>query len=274
MIGETRQAPAQAARSAGEIQVTISDAQEDVDDALAAVHDGFVEAGYMDPQPSGRRMHPSYLNPGTVFLTARIDGETVGAVAIIADGPFGLPADRAFVEELDELRATGAPVREVGSLAIRAQWRRHTRRIYMRLLAATVRMVFDRYPTSHMVLAVTPENERFNANLFGCETIAPSRPLYGAPAVLLRTDLERLKESYGGDGGPSRRAMGALVHEEHPPWLTEVVAERPWAPEWVAPLLAEQGLFARLEDQLARLARLCPQTAGGPAASLRVEVAA
>lgn len=269
MIGATRGGAAADADT--EIHVTISDAQDQVDEALVAVHDGFVEAGYMEPQPSGRRMHPSYLNPGLRFLVARIRGETVGAIAMVPDGPFGVPADRAFVEEIDALRATGRPVCEVGSLVIRAEWRRLTRRIYLRLLAATVRQVWERHRDAHMILAVTPESERFNVNLFGCETIAPARPLYGAPAVLLRTDSERLRAAYGPDGGPSRRAMRALVYEESPSWLSEVPATAPWDPNWVAALAVEQGLVGRLAAQVALIERLCP---AGTRDSLPMEVAA
>ena len=107
-----------------EITVVVSNDVVDVDDALAVVHDEFVDMGYMEPQASGRRMHQAYLNPGTVFVVARIDGVTVGTLAMVADGPFGLPADRAFAEELDDLRRTGRDVLEVGSLAIRREWRR------------------------------------------------------------------------------------------------------------------------------------------------------
>ena len=64
-------------------------------------------------------MHPSYLNPGTVFLVARIDGETVGTCAMIADGPFGPPSDRAFAEENDaDARRGDGRLHECGSLAV------------------------------------------------------------------------------------------------------------------------------------------------------------
>ncbi len=273
MIGESRRDARTAAGRDAEIHVTVSDAQEEIDDALAAVHDGFVDAGYMEPQPSGRRMHPSYLNPGLTFMIARIDGETVGVISVVSDGPFGLPADRAFAEEIDALRRT-APVCEVGSLTIRAEWRRHTRRIYMRLLAATVRHVWERHADSHIVLAVTPESERFTSNLFGCTTIAPPRPLYGAPAVLLLTDRERLHETYRDDAGPSRRAMRGLVYEEHPPWLSHVRATEPWDPAWVGALVAEQGVSERLGAQIALLHKLCPHPDGISRVRLPVEVAA
>ena len=177
----------------GPIRVTLSDRAEDVDDALRVIHHGFVSAGYMEPRPSGRRMHPSYLNPDTRFAVARVGDHLAGTVAMVNDGPFGLPCERSFAEEVDDLRATG-PVREVGSLVVDARWRRHTRHIYMHLLATLVRMALEGHPRQIYVLAVTPENARFTSGLFGCETMGEPRPLYGAPAVLLRTSHDRLRE--------------------------------------------------------------------------------
>ena len=205
--------------SIDEIDVTASDRVEDIDEALMVVHEGFVEAGYLDPKPSGRRMHASYLNPGTIFFVARIDGEAVGTCALIADGPFGLPSDRAFAEENDAMRArVGGAVYEAGSLAVRGEYRRSTRRIVMRLFAAMTRVALAEFPNAPVPLAVSPENRRFYSAMAGALEVAGPRPLYGAPAVLLCTGARPLAahcaqrrgaiESQGWRGGPK-----AAVHE-------------------------------------------------------------
>ena len=91
-----------------EIDVTIADRVEDVDEALEVVHDGFVEAGYHAPPlgPADARLLPE---PGHLFLVARIDGRRPGRCAVVVDGPFGLPSDRAFAEENDALRPSARP---------------------------------------------------------------------------------------------------------------------------------------------------------------------
>ena len=205
-----------AALSTSEIEVTVADGGRDIDDALAVIHDGFVEAGYLTPRPSGRRMHPSYLNPGTVFLVARIDGETVGTCAMVADGPFGLPSDRAFAEENDLMRAEGPVVRECGSLAVSGSHRRHTRRIVMRLFAAATRLALDEFPDSPVVVAVTPENERFYAAIAGAVRVADPRPLFGAPAVLLRTGGPLLALHCAPAGHPHPAHHGRADHRARP----------------------------------------------------------
>ncbi|HMM49480.1 MAG TPA: hypothetical protein PKE32_07710 [Miltoncostaeaceae bacterium] len=234
------------------LRVKVSDSAADIDSALVIVHRGFVAAGYSDPRPSGRRMHASYLNPQTVFALASIDDEPIGTIAMVADGPFGLPSDRAFAEELDELRALG-PVREVGSLVIDERWRRHTRRVYMHMLATMVRRALTADDDTRFVLAVTPENARFTSGLFNCDVVGESRLLYGAPAVLLCTTRARLQEHYAEADTPTRREMRRLVFDPQPEWLEMSLTGVPPPREWWLPLLEEEGTVARLRNQLAVL---------------------
>lgn len=255
-----------APRSVGEdaafsdIDVAISDQVEDVDDALRIVHDGFVEAGYVDPQPSGRRIHHSYLNPGTTFFVARINGEPVGACAFIADGPFGLPSDRAFAEENDALRAgTSDLVREIGSLVVRSAHRRSTRRIVMRLFAALVRLSIDEFPAAPLTMAVAPENERFYESLCATQRLAGSRPLYGAPAMLLLTGGGLAADHCAQRATPSHRRIDALVAEPNPSWLTDRRSHLPPPADWLEALIDEQGVTEALIAQIELLSARYPQ---------------
>lgn len=244
-----------------EIEVVISDRVEDIDDALGIVHDGFVEAGYLEPTPSGRRMHASYLNPGTTFFLARIDGEPVGACALIADGPFGLPSDRAFVEETDALRArTDQTIHEVGSLVVRREYRRSTRRIVMRLFAAIMLTAQEEIPASPISMSVSPENERFYVTLSGGRRLADPRPLYGAPAVLLLSPAgTTAADTCATRETPSQRRIDALLSEPNPAWLTDRRSRRPPPPAWLESLLEEQGVTDTLTAQLELLSQIYPQ---------------
>lgn len=238
-----------------EIDVVVSDRAQEIDEALTLVHDGFVEAGYMQPTPSGRRLHLSYLNPGTAFYVARIDGECVGTCAMIADGPFGLPSDRAFAEENDAMRAEGLGLlHECGSLAVAHAHRRHTRRIVTRVVAAMARIACADYPTAPVPMAVAPENLRFYEALVGARQVAEARPLYGAPAILLRTGGPPLAAHAAQRATPIQRTMDALVTDPEAAWLTDHRTGRPPSSEWLAPLLEESPAFRRFEAQAALLA--------------------
>lgn len=261
--------------SVDEIDVTASDRIEDIDEALMVVHDGFVEAGYLAPTPSGRRMHPSYLNPGTMFFVARVEGETVGTCALIADGPFGLPSDRAFAEENDLLRATfPGTVFEAGSLAVRSEHRRSTRRIVMRLFAAMTRIALVEFPDAPVPLAVTPENRRFYAAMAGTLDLAGPRPLYGAPAVLLQTGATALAAHCAQRTTPTQRAMDGLLTERDPAWFRDRRSRRPLPSEWLATLLDEQGVTDTLAAQIRLLAERYPDALDRILSAARTKAAA
>lgn len=252
--------PVEAETATSEIDVVVSDRVEDIDDALSVIHDGFVEAGYMEPQPSGRRMHPAYLNPGTMFLVARIQGEPVGASAFIADGPFGLPSDRAFAEENGLLREQSDHVlHEAGSLVVLSAHRRSTRRIVMRLFAGLTRMAIQDFPAAPVPLVVAPENERFYGSLLGAPKIGTERSLFGAPAILLRTSGTAVAAHCSRRATPSQRLMDALLTEVSPSWLTDRRAHLPPAADWLEALLDEQGATRALAAQIELLSERCPE---------------
>jgi hypothetical protein len=258
---EVRAKPARRAPSTTEIQVVLSDRVEDVDAALSVVHDGFVEAGYMLPKTSGRRMHAAYLNPGTVFGLARIGDEPVGAAVLVMDGPFGLPSDRAFVEENDALRRVSrSPVLECGSFAVSAPWRRHTRRVFVRLIAALVRATIDDLPDSPVVIAVTPEMERFYRSTFRLTTLGGPRPLYGDASLQLCTpSLVTLRECLRAGPTSTARAMDRILEGPEPDWTVDRRTGRPLPARWLAEVNEEQGVIAALEAQVRLLAPRHPE---------------
>jgi hypothetical protein len=239
-----------------EIEVVLSDRIEDVDDTLAVVHDGFVEAGYMLPRPSGRRMHPSYLNPGTVFAIARVDGEPVGAAVLVTDGPFGLPSDRAFAEEIDALRAFDSrPMLECGSFVVAASWRRHTRRVFVRVMSTLIRVALEEFPGSGILISVSPETVRFYGAIAGMAAIAGPRPLYGAPAILLRSpDAAHMVQHCHRAESSGQRALDRLIRENPRAWLADVRTGRPLPDRWIGDLVAEDRGAERLAEQIRLMA--------------------
>jgi len=247
------------ARVAPAIAVTMSDRVEDADIALRLIHDGFVEAGFVSSQESGRRLHPSYLNPGTFFAIAQVDGIPAGASALMPDGPFGLPSERAFAEEIDELRAApGGTLFEGGSLAVGSAWRRHTRGIFTRLMATLFRGGVEIDPEARVVFSIPPESARFYAGLFGCEVVAGPRGLFGAPAVLVAGDAQTILSTFAKTLTSAQRTMHELMEDSDPAWLTDRRSGEPLPASWLVPLIEEQGLTPRLGAQLQLLGARYP----------------
>lgn len=232
------------------VRVWLTDRPEDIDLALRVVHDAFVEAGFMAPQPSGRRMIGPYLNPGTVWALAWADLRPAGANALISDGPFGLPSDRAFAEELDALRARG-PLFEVGSLALASAARRHHARIFPALIATLVRHVEMGVPPGSVgFTTVNPSAERFYASTLGAEVIAGPRPLYGAPAIAVSLDPVVIRERLLAPSTSSQRRLAQLVYGPRGSWHSDRLTGEPLPSEWSLPLVQEQGVGGRLAAQV------------------------
>jgi hypothetical protein len=232
------------------VSVVISDSVHEVDEVLALVHDGFVEAGFLAPRPSGRRLIPAYLNPGTTFVLAQMQGRSVAAGALVPDGPFGLPSDRAFVEEIDAIRAEDVPVVECGSLTVAASERRHTRHLFGRIMGALVRLIGERGPDATVVISVTPEAARFYAGLFGLTVVSEPRPLYGEPAVLLRAAHRDMANALASSTGAHGRQLASFALGPRGSWLMDRRTGEAWPSEWLRPLLEEAGVMGRLRGQL------------------------
>lgn len=225
--------------------LTISDRWDDVSLALSMVHDRFVEAGYMTPVPSGKRMILPYLTPGAAFFLVHRENEAAGAAVLIPDGPLGLPSDRAFVEENDALRSERRPLFECGSLVVNPGRHGMSSLIVAMLMAGAARVLAE-HEDGRVVVSATPGSERFYADLFGFVRVSDERPLYGAPAVLLETDTWRVRDHVSRRRSAPQRLVGELTTAVDPDWLDDRRAGEPWPEEPVTALLGEQHGLERV----------------------------
>ncbi|MFN8121809.1 MAG: hypothetical protein U0237_05210 [Thermoleophilia bacterium] len=207
------------------LTVTLSDQLAEIDAAMVLVHDGFVESGFMDPEPSGRRVIPHYLTPGTFFALAHLDGVPIGAMSVIPEGPWGLPSAHTFGEEMAAAGELG-PLVEVGSLVVAAEHRALTRQVFMHQVAAVIRVLHARGDDPVPFVTVAPEQERFYTALFGLERYGAERPLYGVPAVGLAHRIGHVVDHVFTGSTMARRTMARLISDPDPAWLRNRLAER------------------------------------------------
>lgn len=231
-------------------EIIITRDWDEVRQAMAVVHDTFCEAGYLDPRPSGLRMIPAYLNPGTTLLLGVVDGRPAAATALIPDGPFGLPSDRAFVEEIDGVRG-GPPLFEVGSLGVLPWARRHTRDLITTAFAATLRVLRETGRDTRLICSVEPRAVRFYSGNFDVQPMCDQeRPLYGAPAALVGGTVRGIENALRSPGPAQRRVVRALADDPDPAWLIDRRSAAAWPAEELGKLLVEAGAAQRLAAQL------------------------
>ena len=151
--------------------------------------------------------------PTGVTLIAMQDVLTTGTLVLRPDGPSGLAADVSFGDAMDALRNRGRRICEASRLAIDAAAdSRTTLGALVGLAYLVARVMHD---ATDVFVEVNPRHERFYRRMFGFVVAAGQRlcPRVGAPAVLLRVELERLGETLAEIGILPRLVFGGgLAH--------------------------------------------------------------
>jgi hypothetical protein len=140
---------------------------------------------------SGRTVHEAH--PQAAAFIAHLDGQPVGAAALLPDSPLGLPLPDGFQPTLTRLRREGRQLALLDPLVIPAELPARgaglVMRALLRLALLTARRLDGR---SDILVRCEPRYARFFAQvlLFAVEADVPATP-DGAPAqLLLRLDLD------------------------------------------------------------------------------------
>jgi hypothetical protein len=171
------------------VTVKQAETQEELEAAYRLVHQSYVEAGYMDPHPSGLRVRAFEVLPQTATFIAVENGEVIGTISLIVDSPLGLPMEESYREEVNALRAQGRKIAEVSSLAVAKGSRNLGIFVrlckYMTLFAISVGV-------EDLCIAISPEHAPFFKEVYLFETMGEVRSYSSAkedPVVALRLDL-------------------------------------------------------------------------------------
>ena len=149
--------------------------------------------------------------PAGVTLIAMQDALATGTLALRPDGPSGLAADETFGDATDASRNRGRRICQASRLAIdaAADWRT-TLGALVGLAYLVARVVHE---ATDVFIEVNPRHERFYRKMFGFVEGAGQRfcSRVGAPAVLLRAELECLGETLAALGILPRVVFGAEI---------------------------------------------------------------
>jgi len=98
---------------------------EDICGAYQMVYDNFLKMGYILKNESGMRVRLFEAVPETATFIAKVNGKIIGVTSAIIDSPdLGVPADKTFRQEIDELRRNGGKICEGTNWVIDPEYRR------------------------------------------------------------------------------------------------------------------------------------------------------
>ena len=176
------------------LELKIADTQDELEACFRILHDAYVAAGFMKPDPSGLRVTIYHALPTTTTLCAKWDGQVVGTLSMIREGVFGFPLQSVF--DLGPLRSRAGKIAEVSALAIDPKFRKTGGSILFPLMKFMNTYCLEYFDTRHLVIAVNPNKielyeslllfERLQARVIDNYDFAN-----GAPAVGASLDLSQ-----------------------------------------------------------------------------------
>ena len=179
-------------------RIEVAKTADDIESALSVLHDSYVQAGYMDPHPSGLRFLPQHALATTTVAIARLNDEIIGTVSLIQDNLLGLPMDSIF--DLSQRRANGSVLAEISSLALMPEHRIQNGLLTYPIQKFSISYLQSCTATEEAVIAVNPSMAALYRAVFMAKQLA-SNPVNeyafvkGAPAVGLSMELEKFSEN-------------------------------------------------------------------------------
>ena len=204
------------------LELKIADTQDELEACFRILHDAYVAAGFMKPDPSGLRVTIYHALPTTTTLCAKWDGQVVGTLSMIREGVFGFPLQSAF--DLGRLRSHAGRIAEVSALAIDPRFRKTGGGILFPLMKFMSTYCLEYFDTRHVVIAVNPDKIEMYESLLMFERLQSQVVenydfANGAPAVGAALDLSqaaaRFQPIYGHK--PLRKDLGRYLFNSRLP---------------------------------------------------------
>ncbi|MDX9700635.1 MAG: hypothetical protein RBT55_13760 [Rhodocyclaceae bacterium] len=239
----------------------LAETREELEACFRLLHDAYVEAGFMLPDPSGMRVTVYHALPTTSTLLCRHGDRVVGTLSLIRESALGFPMQRVF--DISAIRGAGGQVAEVSALAIDRRFRAASGRILLPLMKFMYEYATRQFDTRHLVIAVNPRHVGFYESVLCFQRLSRHKVAHydfvnGAPAVGAHLDLaqapSRFRRRYA--HLPVERNLHHYFIEQHVPNIQRPVrrfhttADPVMTPELIEYFFVQRtDVFARLKPR-------------------------
>lgn len=237
-------------------RVRLARTVDDYEGAFRLVQATYVAIGIENVLSSTLRITPQHVLPEAYVLLVEERGQLVGTMSLTLDSPAGFPLDQDYPEQLNALRAQGARLCEVGSLAV-VQRCRHAGVTNLLNLAGYL-VVTQKLKASHVVMGVNPKATEHYRAMYDFHPLggAKDHAALTAPVAGLVNDLSTF-EDFMRRSYPKPLQTGALA-ADHCFGLPLPCVDFPEGgheelTRWKLSREVFQELFLRRSDRLATL---------------------
>ena len=168
--------------------------------ALDLVLEQYKRQGYIPRDAIQTHVHRYCCVPGAeIFVACARDRVVLATATYVPDGPWGLPMEKLYHDELQALRDAGRRLAEVIGFASRVQERAATVRLVLSLTRTIVWFAL-RQRVTDLLVVINPKHVRFYAGLLPFKQFGPVKSydaVQNAPAVPLQLDLTALNRERG-----------------------------------------------------------------------------
>lgn len=179
-----------------EIEIKIARSPALKEEAYRLIYQTYLEKGYTEKNATEMWYSTYDLLEDSTIIVAIDDHKIVGALTLIFDNEYGLPASELYENEIDQIR-TNKALAEITSLGIKKD-ARFSSTILVKLFNQAYLYSKGIKNSSHFVITVNPRHAMFYTKKLLFDKIGSVKyykKVGGAPAELLTLDLDLVEKT-------------------------------------------------------------------------------
>lgn len=182
-------------KSAGRKVYRIARSRDEWEAAFRIVYDAYVESGLISANDYRMRVTPYHLIPTTQVFVASRQQSVIGTLSLVEDSRWGVPLDRVYPQQVQQLRDEGFRFGEVTCLADRGTPSRCALTVVMKLMGLMAQFA-SRQGIQKLIIGVHPRHAGFYKRLAAFESAGPTKAypaVKNHPVVPMVLDLENVQ---------------------------------------------------------------------------------
>jgi len=206
------------AGSNGEYEFRLAGTIEERKRAWGLVYQNYRERGYVADDSNGLWYGKYDALADTMTVLVSRNGETVATLSLYLQSDAGLPSDTLYQDELQGLRRRGRRLVEVGALASIEKGARRSRVVLENMIRFAIVASTRVLAATDIMITVNPHHKRFYEKVLLFKQLGDERDygkVNGAPAVLLRLDLDTAPENCLGKYGSDADSLYRFYYGEY-----------------------------------------------------------